>query len=268
MRSLKHLGQNFLTSSSVIARIIKELNPQKGETIVEIGPGKGALTFKIAPKTSRLICIEKDPRLCQTLNFEIFNKNIKNIEIVNQDILKFRPGNYSLKSYKIYGSLPFNISKRIIMKFLELEDFKPKNMLFIIQKEVAEDYVANPPHSTYLSVYSKLYSNCQKIFNIKKSSFSPIPKVDASLIRFTLKKPSPDSRSKAAFFKQLFNKPRKTVLNNLRSFTKSAETIEKLLTSRLKDLLSKRPEQLSFREMEDLYLMYNTKNSNGKNKKK
>lgn len=258
MKPLKHLGQNFLNRKQMAERIVSASDPDGNSTFLEIGPGKGALTFLLYPKVKRLICVEKDPRLYQFIKEEISQRNITNITIINKDILDFRAESLQTDNYNIIGSLPFNISKKIIKKFIQDEKIRPQNMTFVIQKDVAENYIAQAPRSTYLSNYAMLFSGCKILFDISAKNFSPIPKVDSSVIQFILKTPHEKSSQKAKFLKQIFHHPRKTVRNNLKGmipkdqWTAAQEQFLNIVN------MNKRPAELALRQLEDLFMMYNT----------
>jgi len=258
MKPLKHLGQNFLNRKQVAERIVAASEPKNNETYLEIGPGKGALTFFIHSEVERLICVEKDPRLCQFLNAEISKREISNITIVNTDILDFKVDTLKTNKYSIIGSLPFNISKKIIKLFLQDQQIRPQKMTFVIQKDVAENYTAETPKGTYLSNYARLFADCKILFNINADNFRPVPKVDSSLIQFTLKTPKKKGTLKAKFLKQIFGQPRKTMRNNLRriipkkQWTEVQEKFMKITN------LDKRPAELTLKQLEDVFMMYNT----------
>ena len=139
IRLLNHLGQNFLIDKSIVKKVIKTADIKPRETVLEIGPGFGALTQKIAKKAGKVIAVEKDPRMCQILKQTL--KDFRNIEIINQDVLKFQIQN---SKFKLVANLPFYITAPVIRKFLEAEN-PPKEMVLIIQKEVAQRICANPP---------------------------------------------------------------------------------------------------------------------------
>lgn len=258
MKPLKHLGQNFLNRKQIAERIVSSSNPDGNSTFLEIGPGKGALTFLLYPRVKELICVEKDPRLYQFMKEEISKRKIPNITIINADILDFKAERLKTSRYNIIGSLPFNISKKIIKKFIQEEEIRPQEMTFVIQKDVAENYIAQSPRSTHLSNYAGLFSDCKILFNISAKNFDPIPKVDSSVIQFILKIPHPKSNEKSKFLKQIFHHPRKTARNNLRGMIPKEQwpAGQKKLLSVVN--LDKRPAELTLKQLEDLFMMYNT----------
>ncbi len=254
IKALKYLGQNFLINEKIVNEIIDAADIKPNDTIVEIGPGKGALTFNIASKAKRLICIERDPRMVTYLNSRINENNIKNTEIVNQNVLRFDSSKLPLE-YKVIGSLPFNISKQIIKKFMQVPH-QPTSITCVLQKDVAEDYTAEPPNASFLSNFIKIYGSCNYISTIKKGNFRPIPEVDAAVVNIFLVKQPPDHKRMASFTKQIFNKPRKTIKNNLKATAvKHEDTLIEQASTIVE--LQKRPQELTFEEIQQLFMLYN-----------
>lgn len=254
MIPLKYLGQNFLNGYHVSERICSFLDITEIETILEIGPGTGSITRFLSKLGKRTVAVEMDPRLALNLK----EKALENVEIINADILKFRIENYIAEPYSIIGSLPYNISKQIIKNFLELEKPRANELLFVIQKEVAENYTALPPKSTYLANYAQLFADSKILMNINRKKFSPVPKVDSCLIQFKLKKPEENFHKLNKFFRILFSNPRKKILNNIRPLIENSQLNKFKSTVKQIIDLNKRPAEVSFKEMKDLYLMYNT----------
>ena len=108
----KRLGQNFLKSESVIRRIVETVEPQAGETVIEIGPGRGALTLALAGSGARIVAVEFDRDLYGYLNK--LARRYDSIEIVNADFLEFEPDERKIPSFKLAGSLPYNITSPVI----------------------------------------------------------------------------------------------------------------------------------------------------------
>ena len=164
----KSLGQNFLIDKNIIKKIVK-LTKIKNKNIVEIGPGKGALTEEILkenPKSFKII--EKDFNLAKRLNEKYF-KN-KKIKVFNDDILKFNIDKILSKNTVIFGNLPYNISSQIFVKILRLEKLysKVESLIFMFQKELGEKIISKYPSSNYgrLSILTNL-----KLSLIKKFLF-------------------------------------------------------------------------------------------------
>ena len=172
----KKWGQNFLVDRNIIRKIIKLINPKSNDIVIEIGPGKGALTTYLSKKVKLIHAIEIDPLLFRFLKDE----KIYNVKLINEDILKWKPlrSDYS----KVIGNIPYNISSQIIFKFIKL-DFWDK-MILMIQKELAERIVSKHGNKTYgrISVMVQTFCNIHLEFNISKNVFIPKPKIDSTIL--------------------------------------------------------------------------------------
>jgi 16S rRNA (adenine1518-N6/adenine1519-N6)-dimethyltransferase len=212
----KRLGQNFLIDESILEKIITAAEISQNDTILEIGPGLGILTMKLAEKAKRVIAIEKDKKLAEILNNELEIKNIKNVEIINDDALKVFDSRFSISDYKIVANLPYYIVSPIIKMFLEAEN-KPKSMVLMVQKEVAQRICAKPPQMSILAVAVQFYAQPEIISEVLKTNFYPQPKVDSAIIRI---KPGPTPEINAGKFFNLirtgFKHKRKLLGGNLK----------------------------------------------------
>ena len=238
----KRWGQNFLIDKNICNKIVSSFELKPTDSILEIGPGKGAITDLLTQKVKKVIAIEIDSNLCEILN----KKNIPNLEIINRDILKTNTNKYPTKI--IVGNLPYYITTPIIFNFFESNESWEK-MYFLIQKEVAERIIANPGSKTYgrLSIMTQIFSNPKILFNISPNVFRPIPKVESSLI--CIKKNSQKKITDYARFKDIiriiFNKRRKKLKNCI---TKEME----LNIKPDSELFDKRPEEISVEEYIDM----------------
>ncbi|MBZ9578133.1 ribosomal RNA small subunit methyltransferase A [Patescibacteria group bacterium] len=210
----KRLGQNFLIDKNVVKKVIKAAELHSKDIVLEVGPGIGALTQEIAKKTDKVIAVEKDPKMVEILKETL--KDFKNIEIINKDILKFN--NYSLltTNYKLIANLPFYITAPVIRKFLESKN-TPKEMILIVQKEVAQRICSKPPKMNILAVSVQFYAKPKIISYISKKSFWPSPKVDSAIIKIVPQKKYKDVDIDLFFkiVKAGFAHPRKQLANNL-----------------------------------------------------
>ncbi|MBL7150265.1 MAG: ribosomal RNA small subunit methyltransferase A [Candidatus Pacebacteria bacterium] len=217
-RSLKGLGQNFLINKAVTKKIIKEARLQSKDIVLEIGPGIGTLTQEIAKKARLVIAVEKDLKMYDILKELLECWDVKNVELVKEDILKFNPLTYKLKakSYKVVANLPYYIVSPVIRKFLESEN-SPKEMLLMVQKEVAQRICAKPPDMNLLSVSVQFYAEAKIISYVSKKSFWPKPKVDGAILRITQihTDKKTDSHKFFRIVKAGFSQPRKQLANNL-----------------------------------------------------
>lgn len=213
-RPSKRFGQNFLTSEAVLSKIIESAALSECDTVLEIGPGIGNLTQKLAEKAKRVISVEKDSRMIKVMEKTL--KDFKNITVVEGDILKTSLQE-SLGSYKIVANLPYYIVSPLIRKFLETEN-PPERMILMVQKEVAQRIAAKPPKMSMLAVSVQFYADPKIISYVPKGSFWPAPKVDSAIIRITPRKKEFDADFVERFFKIAksgFSQPRKQILNNL-----------------------------------------------------
>ena len=177
----KSLGQNFLINPHILDKIVAAAEVSKDDIILEVGPGTGLLTRKLAEKAKNVIAIEKDRRLIRSLH-EIF-KNYPNIEIVEADILKLPVTSYQLLiNYKIVANIPYYITSNFLRKVFE-EFPKPELIVLTIQKEVAQRIIVKPPHVNLLALSVQYYSEPEIIGNISKNNFRPVPRVDSAIIR-------------------------------------------------------------------------------------
>jgi 16S rRNA (adenine1518-N6/adenine1519-N6)-dimethyltransferase len=190
MKAKKSLGQNFLKSEAALREIIKAGEIKFDDTVLEIGPGKGALTEKLLEHTGLVIAVEKDRELFEILKMK-FEKEIKanTLMLVYGDILKFEIEKYKLKNYKIIANIPYNITGAILKKFLT-EKNQPERMILMVQHEVAQRIVGRGRnHSTplrvkesILSISVKAYGEPKMIMKVPARYFSPRPLVDSAII--------------------------------------------------------------------------------------
>ncbi len=184
----KSLGQNFLIEKNIIKKIINLIDI-KGSNIIEIGPGKGALTDEIIKKKpNSLILIEKDFLLAKYLKEKYKNNKI---EIINEDVLKLDFKNLIYDKTDIIGNLPYNISSQILVKILKNDKFNKKfnNLIFMFQKELGEKIIGKFPSKNYgrLSILTNLKLNFISKFLVSPNCFFPKPKVTSMVIHFKAK---------------------------------------------------------------------------------
>jgi len=223
------LGQHFLRNKSVLNKIVLASNIKPSDIILEIGPGKGALTTKLAPLAKQVIAVEKDWQLVQTLKRK-FAKNA-NVKIIHNDILQIDLKNIK-KQTKIIGNIPYYITGKIIKKFAGFF------MVLMVQREVAKKITAQK--LSILSLSIKKYGLPQLICNIKKTAFSPQPKVNSGVIKIIPRKKPLNINLKLA--KKAFANQRKQIKN----------TLPIKLLKKAKINPQKRPENLTLKQWECL----------------
>ena len=208
---MSKLGQNFLTSKKIIKDIVSVSNEKS--LILEIGPGKGIMTEALLEKT-KVIAIEKDVLLYEKLK-ERFEKEIKEKRLIllNADVRDTKwEKHIRNKKYSIVANIPYYITGVIIKKFLESKH-QPKNMILVIQKEVAER-IARDKKESILSLSVKLFANVKYVKTISKKYFSPKPKVDSAILLISDIK-AIEKKVKDRYFKMIktaFQQKRKTML--------------------------------------------------------
>ncbi len=180
----KSLGQNFLNSDGALDAIIKAGRVVKGDTVLEIGPGKGALTKRLLNAGANVIAVEKDDRLIPLLE-ELFSKEIKSkkLTLIHGDVLDLDVNSYllSVTSYKLIANIPYYITGEIVRKFLS-GNFQPSLMVVLVQKEVAERITTKDQKESILSISVKAYGEPKYIQTVKAGSFFPPPKVDSAIL--------------------------------------------------------------------------------------
>ena len=255
IRPNKLLGQNFLINESVAGSLVETAGVGKNDTIVEVGPGTGTITKLLAEHAGRVIAVEKDRRFIPILKEEL--KALKNIEVVNDDILGFNPARYEIRDmrYKLVGAPPYYLTARLFRHFLQDTPVQPVLIALIIQKEVAQNIIAKPPDMNLLAVSVQLYgeSKIEKI--IKKGSFWPSPRVNSALI--TVKNiQKPQNVDEKEFFKIVragFASPRKQLTPNLVSGLKISRIDSKNLLESAGIAPSARAETLVVGDWLNLY---------------
>ncbi len=241
----KYLSQNFLIDEQIKKRIISACELNQEETILEIGPGLGALTREIYPQVKAMIAVEKDPLLCSQLKNEFITGNISFIEA---DFLKFDLRRHIFPHVKVIGNIPYHITSPIIEKLLS-HRYLFTSIFLTIQKEVAERLCAKPHTKEYgaLSCFVQYYTEPQILIKIGKQAFRPIPKVDSCFVKFKMRtQPLLQALDEDLLFSIVttaFQNRRKKMVNALSArFPK--KMIEKVF-SELQILTSLRAENLS-----------------------
>ncbi|HKS28618.1 MAG TPA: 16S rRNA (adenine(1518)-N(6)/adenine(1519)-N(6))-dimethyltransferase RsmA [Pyrinomonadaceae bacterium] len=220
-RAKKSLGQNFLADERVIRRIVDALAPRAGETIVEIGPGRGALTTHLIERAGRVLAVEFDRELVPVLEEKLGSH--ENFSLVQADALTvdfcalIKPA----KSARVVANLPYYISTAILQKLIE-ERRCLTEMVLMLQREVVERITAPPATSErgYLSVLVEAYCEREALFDVAPGSFRPQPKVWSTVARLRLQeRPKVEVGDERLLWRIVsagFRQRRKTILNNLR----------------------------------------------------
>jgi len=270
------LGQHFLTDTAAAVRIVESLGDLLQSTVLEIGPGRGALTSLLARRARRVIAVEKDRVLAAQLRMHL--SLASNVEIIEGDILAIdldslfgpkpgstRPGmELDPQKVRVVGNLPYFITSDILLRLFEYRKYF-ELMVLMVQKEVADRLAAKPGTSEYglLSATAQLYSRVEKLFTLPPAAFSPPPKVHSRVVRL---EPSPrldslqvDEDGFINFLKLSFAQKRKTLWNNLKVRYESDDLDRALAKARVKPSI--RAEALSLEASANIFRELTSGNS-------
>ena len=231
-RPTKRLGQNFLKNPQVINRIIEALNPKPDETVIEIGPGTGALTAYLIERAGRVIAVEFDRNLAPMLR-ERFGEH-HNLRVLQEDALQtdFCLEILPAQTARLVANLPYNISTAILQRLIAQRRCLLE-MILMLQREVVERMQAPAGSSErgYLSVLVEAYCETEKLFDVAPGSFNPRPKVWSSVVRLRFRPSLPfDVKNEVLLWSIVstgFRQKRKTILNNLRNASGHLEDLIK-----------------------------------------
>ena len=238
-KAKKALGQNFISDPYIIERIVDASQVGPFDTVVEIGPGKGALTCSLAERARRVIAVELDSSVIPLLKGNL--AGAENVQIYNEDILKFDwskaleglggvapagqtggmpDGAAGQGVLRVIGNLPYYITTPILLGILE-KDIPAKSITVMVQKEVADRIVAPPGGRDrgVLSLSLQYYAECSKVLDVPAEYFDPRPKVDSAVVHMVLKEQrllaGAEEKDFFAVVKAAFSQRRKTLLNSL-----------------------------------------------------
>ena len=247
----KSLGQNFLKDKNIIKKIADSINPTEEDLLIEIGPGAGALTKELVKKKSEVICFEIDTRLKEILE----QINSEKLTIIFKDFLSIKINEYidqnKYKNLYFVGNLPYYITTAIINKIVK--ESNPYEITIMVQKEVADRFSAKPETKDYssISIFLQYNFDIERVCNVSKTCFEPVPKVDSSVIKFKRNKKisANDEEKFYKLIKDSFTQKRKNLKNNLKGY--DLNKIQAILKKYDKDLTA-RAEQLSIEEFVDI----------------
>ncbi len=216
----KSLGQHFLRDRSIVKRIVGAAQLESGrDTVIEIGPGRGALTGLLAEAAGRLVLVEFDDALAADLSEKFADR--PHVSVVNADARTLSPRDVPEMAegpYKVVGNLPYYAASPIVRNLLENEA-PPVEAVVMVQREVAREMTAKPGDMGLLSVATQLYADVRIVCHAPPRAFSPPPKVHSSVVHLNLRpRPAIGGASTARFFtlaRAGFAAPRKTLPNSL-----------------------------------------------------
>lgn len=217
---LKRFGENYLIDCNVKDKIITEASVDTGDTILEIGPGFGALTFDLAARSRVVFAVEKDKKAFEILK-ALVKDGLPKLKVFNEDILEYDLDNaFTGNKIKVVGNLPYYITTPVIEYIIENREII-ESALIVMQKEVADRLLASPGSKDRgsISCFVQYYTRPEYLYTINRNSFYPVPDVDSSLLRLNiLPKPAHHVRDEPVFFKIVrgaFNQRRKCIINSL-----------------------------------------------------
>jgi 16S rRNA (adenine1518-N6/adenine1519-N6)-dimethyltransferase len=241
----RRLGQHFLVRHSILEKIAVAACPETVPLVVEIGPGRGALTQHLVHRSEQVVAIEVDPVLAQYLRQKFRSTNA--LTVIEQDVLKVDLGQWG--PAVIAGNLPYYITSPVLTRVFATPEWRAA--VFLVQREVAERITAQPGSRDYgfLTVHTALHARPELLFTVSPSAFRPVPKVESAVIRLAPR----DARSElgiqdidafVSFARLAFAQKRKTLRNNLRARYPAIEDSSEA---------SMRAEQLSLSDLAALY---------------
>jgi 16S rRNA (adenine1518-N6/adenine1519-N6)-dimethyltransferase len=219
----KSLGQHFLVDLDVVARIVAAGGLSGSETVIEVGPGTGVLTERLAEAAGRVVAVELDSGLVRRLQ-ERFAGSEK-VTIIEADVLSQPPHAFlaavdvsASQEYGVFGNLPYNIGAAVLRHFLEAEA-PPRWLVVMLQREVAAAVCAQPGDLGLLGVAVQVYAEASRLFDVPPDAFAPPPKVTSSVIRLDVRPeplvPAPERDRFFAAVRAGFSAPRKQLRNSL-----------------------------------------------------
>ena len=252
-RAVKAFGQHFLTDTDYVSKIISACDLGPESVVIEVGPGRGVLTERLAAQAGRVIAVEVDPRLVTRLRARFARDD--QLSIVEGDILETDPDTLLTEalvpgwaSYGVAANLPYNIGAAVLRLFLESER-PPAWLVVMLQREVAASVAARPGSMSLLSVSVQVYARVRLLFNVPPAAFTPPPKVVSSVLRLDLRAQPLVPRAERDWFFDVvragFSAPRKQLRNSLAlGLGREPETLESVYEAAAIDA-ALRPEALA-----------------------
>jgi 16S rRNA (adenine1518-N6/adenine1519-N6)-dimethyltransferase len=252
---LKHsLGQNFLTDSGLRDEIAKQAGLSPEDEVLEVGAGAGTLTIALAPRCRRVVAVELDGRLIPALRESL--AGIENVEVVRTDILRFNVRSAFPNGNEIVaGNIPYNLTGALIRKLLD-DPPRPRRLSLVVQKEVAERWVASSGASLS-TVAVQVFAEARLLLAIPAAAFTPAPRVDSALVRLDVReRPAVDVDDLQAFFRfveAVFQGRRKQLGGTLGRISGIGSTAAGARLRGVEIDPERRPQTLSLGEWEALY---------------
>lgn len=245
------LGQNFLVDENIARNIVSSLHLNNNDTVIEIGPGQGALTKFLAGNAGHLIATEIDQRVIEGLQEKFASTNV---EILHKDFLEVDLREWHQryqKKFRVVGNIPYHLTSPILFKVFEEYSYV-RDLTMMVQREVALRIAGKPGTKEYgiLSVFSRFYGTPKLLFNVSPNCFYPRPKVTSSVIQITLHETLPydgDAHLFGTIVKTTFGKRRKTLRNSLKYLPFEEKRVQHIIDT-IDFPTEKRPEELTLEE--------------------
>jgi 16S rRNA (adenine1518-N6/adenine1519-N6)-dimethyltransferase len=259
MRAKKRFGQHFLEPAWA-DKLVTAIDPRPGDRFLEIGPGPGALTLRLAPRVEHVTAIEIDPAMVAALTPRL----PANVDLVRQDVLEFDVRSLAADApLRVAGNLPYNVSSPILFRLIDLYrgggDLQDATIM--VQLEVAERIEAAPGTRDYgvLSILVQLHADVRRLLTLPPGAFRPVPEVRSAVLRLTFRPPPVDVPDEAIFetmVRSMFTQRRKTLTNALRPFAEARGTkpAEALAAAGIDG--RRRPETLQLTELAQLAAVF------------
>jgi len=233
-------GQNFLVDNNIAGKIVQSANIQRNDTVIEVGPGKGALTNILKKLTDNLIAVDIDKSLVISLQENY--KDDKNITVINKDFLKF---DLPTQPFKIVANLPYNVGTAIVQKFLPCKNFV--SAVIMLQKDVIIRLASSSGTKDYgyISLFRQYYADAKILFDVPPGCFNPKPQVMSAVIQFINKNPQEPNIILFPLIKHCFSMRRKTILNGLSTFLKKDKSEAVTILNNLQIDVMARPDKLN-----------------------
>ncbi|GAC1320826.1 MAG: 16S rRNA (adenine(1518)-N(6)/adenine(1519)-N(6)) -dimethyltransferase RsmA [Chloroflexota bacterium] len=218
-RPNKRLSQSFLEDQGVAASIVRAADIQPGEAVLEVGPGLGALTRRLADTADNVVAVELDPALAQALRTKFALS--PHVHIVEMDVLAFAPETHIDGGFVVVANLPYHITSPALRHLLAMGPPRAQRMIVMVQAEVAERIAADPPHMSALAVITQVQTRVKIVRKVPPTAFYPTPAVDSAVMALDILLPEERhiDRDEVVDFTELvhagFKQPRKTLANSL-----------------------------------------------------
>jgi 16S rRNA (adenine1518-N6/adenine1519-N6)-dimethyltransferase len=251
----KRLGQHFLIDRNILAKVIRTAEVEKGDVVLEVGPGLGEMTLALAHQAKKVIAVEIDSKLAVILKQKV--RDFSNVEVVKSDILKVDFSQFLRKErhpIKVVANLPYQITTPLLFRFIESKEAF-STLTLMLQKEVAERMVASPGRKEYgpLSIFIQMFSDVSIRFFIKPSAFFPPPNVESAVVLMSFKEKPVVKLEDEEWFKKVvkgcFGYRRKTLMNALKH---SGLPLPQSIESRMEKIgvdPRRRPETLTIQDL-------------------